>query len=120
MLVTAVFGLVAAVEGFMAEDDAALTAIHQARMQGIVDAVGAIPGVVSEVMDKGEGGGPKALINLRPSDGCKHSSNPLLLVTHVSSLTVCLLVMTSGAGPAAQPILDMLLDHPRCGLKSIF
>ena len=54
-----IFGLIAAVEGFMAEDDEALTAAQAADMQTIVDAVGTIPGIVSSVIDGLDGSGPK-------------------------------------------------------------
>lgn len=89
-----IFGLVAAVEGFMAEDDSALTAHDAARMQRIVDAVADIPGIDSSVIDKEDGSGPKALINLRPSDGW--------------------------SGPEAAPILEQLLDQPKPGHPRLF
>ena len=89
-----IFGLVAAVEGFMAEDDAELTVQDAARMQRIVDAVAEIDGVVSSVIDKEDGSGPKALINLRPSDGWR--------------------------GPDAAPILEQLLNHPHPGHPRLF
>lgn len=89
-----IFGLVAAVEGFMAEDDGKLTAQDVARMQRIVNAVGKIDGIVSSVIDKEDGSGPKALINLRQSDGWR--------------------------GPDAAPILEQLLNHPKPGQQRLF
>lgn len=89
-----VFGLVAAVEGFMAEDDSALVTEANREMQTIVDAVSPIPGIRAEVIDKGEGSGPRALINVRRSDGWK--------------------------GPLAPEILSMMLDRPRKGHPRLF
>ena len=89
-----IFGLVAAVEGFMAEDDDLLTARDAARMQRVANAVGNIHGIVSSVIDKEDGSGPKALINLRSSDGWR--------------------------GPDAEPILDQLLNHPKPGRPRLF
>ena len=89
-----IFGLVAAVEGFMAEDDGALAVRDAARMQRVADALEEIDGVVTSVIDKHDGSGPKALINLRPSDGWR--------------------------GPDAAPILEQLLNHPKPGHPRLF